>query len=529
MKQLLIILFMLGFSISSYSQYPKVYGHNTYDAIGRALASANDGGVLIGGAERLTLNGNLTGYLRKTDINGNELWKRYFAQDNGATVIVAGISINSNDEILVSGTSNGQWDGFLVKLNSCGEKQWCRVIEIPSQNLCMNNVVFSDNSYIIQSDHNQFSYDRIWLYHVSSEGEMLWMKCMEPDTNYFDETGYYLLLTNDSCVLVTGFNFFIREPGSGLGWFSPLWVKFDLEGNQLWDLTWYGDDFIHGNFGHTIQDAYGNYYGAGADGFQEPDMKASFYKFTPDGIPLKLVHVFDQGAASGAYSISFFEDSTLFIGGAYAYGNNGYSMVIKSDTAGNVIKTKDVPLYGNPVGYSVVTHDKKVLALGERYPEYLGHWETCLFKFNQELEYDSIYTQPYVYDSLCPHPVSPVETILLDCEIVDVEEPMRKPENSRLTFYPVPSSGQVTVTLPEYYITEETHFRIKTTTTYFQLKGDKTIEIYDLHGKKTASFLLHDGETSLTFDVSAWAPGIYMARLVCKGKVWAQGKLMVVR
>jgi len=258
-------------------------------------------------------------------------------------------------------------------------------------------------------------------------------------------------------------------------------------------------------------------------------MKASFYKFTPDGIPLKLVHVFDQGAASGAYAISFFEDSTLFIGGAYAYGNNGYSMVIKSDTAGNVIKTKDVPLYGNPVGYSVVTHDKKVLALGERYPEYLGHWETCLFKFNQELEYDSIYTQPYIYDSLCPHPVSPVETILLDCEIVDVEEPMRKPENSRLTFYPVPSSDRVTVILPEYYITEETRFHIKTTTTHFQLKGDKTIEIFDLYGKKNVSFLLPDGETSLTFDVSSWTPGMYLARLVCKGKVWAQGKLLVLR
>lgn len=527
MKQLLIILFMLGFSISSYSQYPKVYGHNTYDAIGRILANANDGGILIGGAERLTPNSNLAGYLRKTDINGNELWKRYFSDENGETVIVLGVSINSNDEILVSGSTNGQWDGFLMKLSSCGEKQWCKIIELPSQNICDDNLLLSDGSYIVLANHNQFSYDRNWLYHISSEGEMLWIKCMEPDSNYFDETGYYLLLTNDSCLMVTGFTYYKQVPGSNVGTYTPLWVKLDLDGNQIWDMAWYTMS-DHGGFGHTIQDMAGNYYSAGKYKLGTP-CNACFYKFSPGGEPLKQALVYNQGTASGAYSISFFEDSTLFIGGSYAYGNNGYSMVIKTDTAGNVIKTKDVPLYGNPVGYSVVTHDKKILALGERYPEYLGHWETCLFKFNQDLEYDSIYTQPYVYDSLCPHPVSPVETILLDCEIVDVEEPMRKPENSRLTFYPVPSSDHVTVTLPEYYITEETHFHIKTTTTHFQLKGDKTIEIYDLHGKKTASFLLPDGQTSLTFDVSSWAPGMYLARLVCKGKVWAQGKLMVTQ
>ncbi|MBN1198242.1 MAG: hypothetical protein JXA23_02740, partial [Bacteroidales bacterium] len=32
-------------------------------------------------------------------------------------------------------------------------------------------------------------------------------------------------------------------------------------------------------------------------------------------------------------------------------------------------------------------------------------------KVNSDLEYDSIYTQPFTYDSLCPHPIisTPVE------------------------------------------------------------------------------------------------------------------------
>jgi hypothetical protein len=330
-------------------------------------------------------------------------------------------------------------------------------------------------------------------------------------------------------VLLTGFNFYIRVPGSGQGWFSPLWVKFDLDGNQLWDLTWYGDGFVDGDMGHTIQDAKGNYYMAGADGFQEPGMKASFYKFSPNGIPMKLVHVFNQGIASGAFSINFFHDSTLFMGGQYTIGNTGYSMAIKCDTTGNVFKTKEVPLYGFPVAYSALTSDNKVVALGERIAPGMNHWETCLFKFNQNLEYDSTYTIPRAYDTLCPHAVTPVETITLDCVIIDAVKPIIKPENSQLKVYPQPATYMVTIALPEYYVQQENNYHIKTTTTYFELKGNKTIDIFNLNGQKVTSYALPDGETSITFDVSSLTPGMYLARLECKGKIWVTGKVIVVK
>jgi hypothetical protein len=535
MKKIISGIFFLITVNLVYAQWPKVYGHNSYDAIGRAICNSNDGGVIFTGAERLISSGDLIGYLRKTDINGNELWKRYFSQGNNVTVNLLGVSINESDEILVSGAIMSSYNieicnGFVLKLNQCGEKIWCKIFDIPGQNLCWNNILLSDNGYIIHTNNNQYNYDRIWLYRLDSEGTLLWQKCMEPDTNYFDETGYNLLLTNDSCVLVTGFDYFIREPGSGLGWFSPLWVKFDLEGNQLWDLSWYGDGFISGDFGHTIQDAWGNYYGAGSDGFQEVGMHACFFKFSSSGVPISNPYVFDNGIGSVTKSITFFADSTLFLGGSYSVTTStANSMVIKADTAGNQIKTKNVPLYGFPVAYSVLTTDNKVVALGERYVEGLGHWETCLFKFNQELEYDSTYTLPRVYDSLCPHPVTPVETITLDCIIVDTEEPVKQPENSLLKIYPVPSSDKVTISLPEYYVIEDNSHHIKTTTTYYQLTGDKTIEVYDLNGRKTATYPLPDGQTSISLDVSNWSPGIYLARLVCKGKVWTQGKMMVGR
>ena len=529
MKTALITLLVIISNVL-YAQWPKTYGHNTFDAIGRDLINSYDDGIVIVGSERLVSNGPLVGYLRKTDINGDEIWKRYFTI-NDATTIIAGTSLSPNGGILLSGQiqySNNNSDGFALKLNYCGEKEWCTIFDIPGYSLCFQNYSFVDGGYLVLGGHDEYSFDRIWLYRLDSLGKPLWQKCIEPDTNYFDETGYNLRLTKDAGFLITGFNFYIQQPGSGLGWFSPFWVKMDIDGNQEWDLTWFTENGS-GDFGQTIQDARGNYFMAGADGFQEPGMKASFYKFTREGIPVKLVNVYDQGTASGAKSITFYQDSTLFIGGGYAIGNTGYSMVIKCDTTGNVIKTKDVPLYGFPVAYSALTTDNKVVALGERYINSSSHWETCLFKFNQNLDYDSTYTVPRTYDSLCPYAVTPTATINLDCITVDTEEPIKKPEGSRLKVYPLPATGIVTIALPEYYVMEENKFHIKTTTTYFQLNGAKTIEIVNLLGQKTATYNLADGQTSVDFDVSNWAPGMYLARLICKGKVWAQGNVMVGR
>lgn len=258
-------------------------------------------------------------------------------------------------------------------------------------------------------------------------------------------------------------------------------------------------------------------------------MKASVYKFSPDGIPMKLMHVYEQYDGSLTKAINFYQDSTLFLGGGYCIADNCISFAMKADTTGTVLKMKEVPLFGFPVAYSVLTPDNKIAALGERYPPGATHWETCLFKFNQDLEYDSTYTMPRTYDSLCPHLVNASATIYLDCEIVDTEKPLLKPEGIQLKIYPVPASERVTIALPEYYTEVEERNHIKTTTTWFSLKGNKTIEVYDLHGRLAASQPQPDGEQSLTVDVSSWAPGLYMARLVCKGKVWSQGKIVVAR
>jgi hypothetical protein len=244
---------------------------------------------------------------------------------------------------------------------------------------------------------------------------------------------------------------------------------------------------------------------------------------------MKLVHVYNGGTASGAKSITFYQDSTLFIGAGYAVNLDGYSVIIRTDTAGNVIKTKNVPLYGMPVNYSVLTNDNKVLGLSERYAPGMTHWETCLFKFNQELEYDSIYTQPRVYDSLCPHAVAPNQSISLDCVMVDTDEPLLTDLDQNLKLYPNPASDLLTVALPNKVTILDNRNHIKTTTTYYTLQTNKMIQLVNVSGQVLQSVVIAAGQNTAILDVSNLPSGMYLVRVLHGNQIWLNGKVMVGR
>jgi len=524
MRITLIILIQLT-CITVNAQWPKIFGHDSYDMIGRSIHESYDQGIYITGAERLSLNADLQGYVLKTDINGYLLWKRYFENQNGSNVV--GLSQYPDGGIIVSGElspSNQNRNGFFAKINNCGEKEWCKIIDEPGGSYCRENVILADGGFVILGGIDTYSYNRIWLYRFEADGTLIWEKTLIPDTTYFQETGYNLILTNDSCLLVTGFTYTVREPN--LGWPTPFWLKMDLIGNQQWALPWIVTSHNVGDFGRTRQDCFGNFYCGGTYGTATRE-DACIYKFTNSGDTLKHMKVFDQGNASIVQALEFYQDSTLFLGVQWAIGNTGYSKVIRCDTIGNVINSMNVPLDGMTINFSDISKDNKILGLSER-PTYNGtpHWETCLFKFNQNLEYDSAYTVPRTYDSLCSGVILPEETFDLDCEIVSVNEFEKGEGDLNLRIYPNPASTLITISLPDHFIEESRTGQFKVITIFYKLIGDKHIEIVNMNGQIMDSRILPDQQTSIVFDVSQWPGGMYMVRLVNKGKVWAQGKLI---
>ena len=73
------------------------------------------------------------------------------------------------------------------------------------------------------------------------------------------------------------------------------------------------------------------------------------------------------------------------------------------------------------MGFTKTTFDDKILIFIDDYTS--GQFDPTLFKLTQDLEQDTFYTTPFVYDSLCPYQIVSDTIVPDDCGvIVGIEE-----------------------------------------------------------------------------------------------------------
>ena len=148
------------------------------------------------------------------------------------------------------------------------------------------------------------------------------------------------------------------------------------------------------------------------------------------------------------------------------------------------------------------------------------------YKVNSDLEYDTVYTHPYTYDSLCPYPITS-GYIDPTCDLVlDVNEPQTHPESTKLKVYPNPASNQLTVEFPKYIVTTTGCGKNQSNTVFYQWKTT-SLDVYDLNGKQMFSKEIPKDQQRLDIDVSTWYRGIYYFRLSYQGQTVAGEKVVV--
>src|SRR5208283_3538692 len=84
------------------------------------------GYILLG-----NINNYTYGWIVKTDINGNELWDIKIG-DGVHETMPSNIEQTSDNGFILCGSTNlynsPHTDPFIMKLNSCGDLQWCKVL-----------------------------------------------------------------------------------------------------------------------------------------------------------------------------------------------------------------------------------------------------------------------------------------------------------------------------------------------------------------------------------------------------------------
>ena len=124
MKYLLFISIILSSHLSFSQKWDNVFGTPNYKESSPDILECYDNGYLISGwYEQLAGN-----WIIKTDLNGNLLWDKKIIHSS-YEVSDGEIAQNIYGEIVIGGYFNfpngSQWPN-ITKLDSCGNKLWCR-------------------------------------------------------------------------------------------------------------------------------------------------------------------------------------------------------------------------------------------------------------------------------------------------------------------------------------------------------------------------------------------------------------------
>ena len=502
-------------------EWIKTYAQN-YTA--NCIIETYDKGYIILGTR---INGKY-GCLIKTDINGNVLWNKEIG--NGQYLMfVNNIEQTYDNGFVIAGTTTkygNQQDAYILKLNSCGELEWCSDVYTPniSDDMGWRVKPTTDHGYVLLGYYNDPNPNlRTNLFKFDSEGSLQWHQSYLPDSLAFGDDPSDVL-ADSSGYLITAFCYY-PDPGQGGGWERFYLIRTDTAGNKLWSVIYGGNSYYHGFPSTSLRSKTGNFYSFGThDIVGYSDEVPSLVKVLHNGVQSYNKDIVSIVYGGGISTANWLNDTILILGGGWGNIDSCQNRMFKTDTLGNLLKIKYIPATSNGILSTVKTFDNKFVSIVTNCEN--ANCEIYAFKVNSDLEYDSLYTYPYVYDSLCPHPVVS-DTINPDCNlVVNVEEPFTKPESHQMKVFPNPVKEKLTVVFPKYLLIDNPAGPVQSTTVYHQWKST-LLEAYDLSGKKVFEKDVPRSETELNLDVSNWRKGMYVFRLLYNGKEVGNQKVVV--
>jgi hypothetical protein len=502
----------------------KYYGQGQ-NAECRYILNDYDKGILISGI----INGYKYEWIVKTDVNGEILWNKRYG--NGNYYCWAGnIEQTADGGKIICGTwqkEDPEFDVFILKLNACAEIEWCKTLYTPGHyELCGKIKVTPEGDYILAANYFETSpSSRTSIFKFNSLGNLIWQQFYPLDSVYYQDDVMDFSV-DSSGYLITAFRY---APDTGT--VSPIvnrsyFFKTDTAGIKQWELVYGTNKHYYSVPWSTIRNSSGNYiHSCTHSGTSTNNPALIFFDKTGNNSSDKDILIGNSNFC-GFQGLSNLDDTNIILfGGLWDDSHVWTDYALKTDNFGNLIKQKALTSTSNSYCSSIKTIDNKFIAVANDY--YNNSWRIVAVKINSDLEYDSIYTQPFTYDSLCPYPIVS-DTIDPNCDnlIVSVDEPFKKPETTQLKVYPNPTDNIITIELPKYLIVTNNSGNIQATTVYHQWLS-ATLQAIDLQGKTVLQQEVGNTGLPLHLDVSRMPAGMYQFRLVYQGKQVAGSKVVV--
>jgi hypothetical protein len=497
----LIIILLLFFPMvfSGQSRWMRMYFEGM-DSWNRDFVIAYDQGYLLAGSTS-SENPNYN-WLLKTDLNGEVLWEKDFINPSELLGLYC-LDQNAAGEIFLAGQAYGYGETgnpIVIKLNACGEKEWCRAIVTDVDYDYAVDIVALDNGGCTFSLRNStFSYyiDEVCLMSLDPEGNFLWKECYNgTDTNLKVLDHWDLAGSADKGYVISG----------ECRYYGPLptdqrtlayFVKTDSVGQQEWEVA-VEKDTGNPNLGHgrsVTQSPDGQYYLGSFQRFHRDGDNGetpAYVKISSEGEIISIRDLADPSGFGDIFKSEFLDDFTLAVTGIWEIDGTDERNLALTNPDGVILKY--VPDIGDSFESVVnLTNDRKVVLFSER--SINDNDLPVLYKFNDQLVDDTLYLQPVKYDSLCPDQILSGTIYLDDCDIIlDVDTALAQ-ENSfagNIMVEPNPCKDFI-------------NFVFK--------KEEKPcqIEIYSVYGKLVFRQNLFEHDDNLRINTSSVMPGLLFA------------------
>lgn len=520
-----------GLKDVSSQDWIRVYGQNTYWAFPRQVKETYDKGFLIRYAFRKYETSYEQSAIFKTDINGYNLWEKTFGNYLNTFLRITGMSITPDGGVIICGITTVEdvyGDPFAMKLNACMQVDWCNIYSTPNLEDSGGdiNYVAWDNSYVWELYNTAYDEHekREFVMKLDSMGNQLWYNLYSTNPVYDSESLFDLNLSYiDSSFVLNGF-VYVYNGSSGWWELNPYWLKVADNGDFLWEK--YGLE--NPDYGLGLS-RYTTILNSGGIITVASDMPDSYHVLIDkdcNEVYSQILNRPDSIAGTTSNSIETYKDSLILNGRQFATGSEipGGGVLQETDTLGNLIDEVKVPVNFAAIIYDIeVTFDQKILIATDHD---LYNQDFMLIKYNENFEYDSIYTQPYTYDSLCPGGIAS-GNIDLGCSIITGIKEEKLEGHAKLTLAPNPTKDYVVVYLPETIAGNEKQGPFDVTTFRSEYVKNLKMEVFDLNGRQVTSAAWPDGIKEQILNTSAWRTGLYLIRISNPERTIATGKLLI--
>ena len=524
----LIVLNLLILCSESWSQsWTRTFGDiNKIEFSNDILETYDKGFIIIGDIG----NSNRKGWMIKTDVNGEVLWEKILSTELKSIQPIAIDETNEQGYVIVGHITSGQTrNPYITKINSCGEKEWCTTLYKDSGAYAWD-VIAKENGEIWVLTHGMGDVinERIHIYCLDPNGNVLWR-------NRYASTYDHPLLSSpiakaiyqlsDGGYMIVGDGYYPQEDDpNGLHPLRALFVKVEESGIEEWILPFGksslllsgGTDFIENNDGYYT--GFGVHY---TDSLNPMIMNFDYHGNQMDYHILEndtlFNNCFDYHFRSYAEQI---EDGGFNLGVLHNYENLGttYWGQIILDENYNALKTFN-QLNSNYPFSMVKTSDNKYIQASKT-PELAEPYysDIFMFKLNENLEYDSVYTEVYEYDYECDQEIESGFIYFNDCQMIVGTEDIPNPQQ----YYE--QKQKVHIIASPNPALEEIKLAFENTENHQQM----TLRITSILGQQVYEQPLRKAQTEQSIMLKDWQGGLYLVQVIANGKVVGLGRFLKI-